>query len=213
MRTRKLGQQGLEVSAIGLGCMGMSTGYGECDEGEAIATITRALDLGINLLNTSDNYAGGANEELIGRAIRGRRDEVILTTKFGQVGGAINGKPEYVLAEYSLWTRDVEEEILPVCRDLGIGFVAYAPLGRGFLTGTIKKADDLIESDRRHVHPRFAPENIAKNLELLKAVEGIAYSRGFRTSQVALAWLLARGEDIVPIPGTKRRKYLQENSR
>jgi aryl-alcohol dehydrogenase-like predicted oxidoreductase len=288
MNYRKLGNAGPEVSALGLGCMGMSEFYGPADEAEAIAVIHRALDLGINFLDTADVYGPHTNEELVGRAIRGRRDGVVLATKFGNVrspGGAwvgVNGRPEYVRAacdaslrrlgadridlyyqhrvdpnvpieetvgamaelvragkvgylglseaapatirrahavhpitalqtEYSLWSRDPEDEILPTVRALGVGFVAYSPLGRGFLTGRFRRFEDLDETDWRRRSPRFQGENFAKNLQLVDRVRQIAAEKGVTPSQLALAWLLARGEDIVPIPGTKRIKYLVED--
>src|ERR1700732_962927 len=284
-----LGPRGLRVSALGLGCMGMSEFYGSTDEAESIATIHHALDLGINFLDTADVYGQGRNEELVGRAIRGRRDEVVLATKFGNVRSpdgqftGVNGRPEYVQqccdaslrrlgisyidlyyqhrvdpdvpieetvgamavlvaqgkighlglseagaktlrraaavhpitalqSEYSLWTRDPEEEILATCRELGIGFVAYSPLGRGFLTGQFKKFEDLAGDDYRRLSPRFQGENFQKNLDLVKKVEEIAREKRCQPSQLALAWVLAQGDDIVPIPGTKRRKYLEENA-
>jgi len=269
--------------------MGMSISYGEPDDAESIATMHRAFDLGCNLLVTSDAYGSGVNESLIAQAIKGKRDQVLLATKFGNVGlgggvpeGLSGGHPEYVRlacerslqrlgvdvidiyglhrvdpvvpiedtvgamkllieqgktrflalseagaqtirrahavhpiaaveTEYSLWSRDVETEILPTCRELGIGYMAYAPLGRGFLTATIKSVDALIAKDRRREHPRFLPENIIKNNELIKSIELIASAHKASPAQVALAWLLSRGTDIVPIPGTKRRKYLEEN--
>jgi aryl-alcohol dehydrogenase-like predicted oxidoreductase len=289
MKIRSLGKKGLITSAIGLGCMGMSEFYGKRDDKESIATIHRALDLGVTLLDTADMYGPHINEELVGKAIKERRGEVVLATKFGIVRNplnakdrSINGKPEYVRSscegslrrlgvekidlyylhrvdpntaieetvgmmgelvkegkvrfiglseagtrtirrahavhpitalqtEYSLWTRDPEDEILVTCRELGIGFVAYSPLGRGFLTGHIKQFDDLAADDFRRFSPRFQGENFQRNLELVKRVEDIAQRKGCSPSQLALAWVLAQGEHIVPIPGTKRRKYLEEN--
>jgi aryl-alcohol dehydrogenase-like predicted oxidoreductase len=285
---RRLGRGGPMVSAIGLGCMGMSEFYGATDERESIATIHRALDLGVNFLDTADMYGPYTNEELVGRAIRGRRDEVVLATKFGIVRGedrtirAISGKPDYVRqacegslrrlgvdtidlyyqhrvdpatpiedtvgamaalvregkvrwiglseagpdtirracavhpvtalqTEYSLWTRDPEDGVLAACRDLGVGFVAYSPLGRGFLTGQIKRFEDLAADDYRRMSPRFQGENFGKNLDLVTRVEEIAAEKRCRPSQLALAWVLAQGDDIVPIPGTKRVAYLEEN--
>ena len=288
MEKRKLGTQGLEVSAEGLGCMGMSEFYGTADEGEAVATIHRALELGVTLLDTADMYGVGANERLVGKAIAGRRDEVVVATKFGNerrpdgswVGR--NGRPEYVRSacdaslerlgvetidlyyqhrvdpdtpiedtvgamaelvtagkvrhlglseaapatvrraskvhpiaalqtEFSLWSREVETEVLPTVRELGIGFVAYSPLGRGFLTGQFKTIDDLPADDYRRNAPRFQGENFRKNLDLVKKIEDLARAKGCTPSQLALAWVLAQGDDIVPIPGTKRTKYLDEN--
>ena len=289
METRILGTQGLEVSALGLGCMGMSEFYGRADEGEAIATIRRALELGVTFLDTADMYGWGANERLVGKAIEGRREDVVLATKFGNVRGpngeflGIDCSPGYVRSaceaslerlgvetidlyyqhrvdlqtpieetvgamaelvkegkvrqlglseaapetirrahavhpitalqsEYSLWTRDPEAEVLPTVRELGIGFVAYSPLGRGFLSGRIRSTDDLDERDFRRRGPRFQEENLRRNLELVAVVEELAAAKGATPSQVALAWVLTRGDDIVPIPGTKRVGYLEENA-
>ncbi|MBA3423399.1 MAG: aldo/keto reductase [Rubrobacteraceae bacterium] len=290
MERRRLGNQGLEVSAIGLGCMGMSEFYGTGDEEESIATIHRALDLGVNFLDTADMYGPFTNEKLVSRAIADRRDEVVLATKFGNVRGedgsfeGVNGDPEYVRmacdaslqrlgvdhidlyyqhrvdpdtpieetvgamkelveagkvrylglseagvetirkanavhpisalqSEYSLFTRDVEDEILPAIRELGIGFVPYSPLGRGFLTGAWKSAADLPDDDTRAARfPRFSEENFDRNLELAGRVREIADEKGVTPGQLALAWLLSRGDDIAPIPGTKRRERLEENA-
>ncbi len=288
MKQRKFGRNGPMVSSMGLGCMGMSDFYGHRDDQESIATIHRALDLGVNLLDTADVYGPFTNEELVGRAIRGRRDQVFLATKFGIVRGAdpnvrgVNGRPEYVRAaceaslrrlgvdvidlyyqhrvdldtpiedtvgamadlvregkvrflglseagpktirrahaahpitalqtEYSLWSRDPEDEALPTCRELGIGFVAYSPLGRGFLTGQIKRFEDLAADDYRRRSPRFQGDNFQRNIVLVRRIEAIAAKKRCRPSQLALAWVLAQGEDIVPIFGTKRRAYLEEN--
>jgi aryl-alcohol dehydrogenase-like predicted oxidoreductase len=288
METRILGSQGLKVSAVGLGCMGMSDFYSGRDEAEAIATIHRAVDLGVTFLDTADMYGIGANEELVGRAIKGRRDKVVLATKFGNVRGpdgsprGINGRPDYVRSaceaslrrlgvevidlyyqhrvdpetpiedtvgamadlvrqgkarhlglseaapqtvrraqvvhpiaalqtEYSLWSRDPESEILPLVRELGIGFVPYSPLGRGFLTGQIKSPDDLAPDDWRRNMPRFQGENFQRNLDLVAEIGRMAQAKGCTPAQLALAWVLAQGQDIVPIPGTKRRRYLEEN--
>jgi aryl-alcohol dehydrogenase-like predicted oxidoreductase len=289
MTKRVLGRPGLDVSALGLGCMGMSEFYGDTDEAESIATIHRAIEIGITFLDTADMYGPFKNEMLVGRAIRGRRDQVVLATKFGNMRGqdgafmGVNGRAEYVRescdaslqrlgvdhidlyyqhrvdrsvpieetvgamadlvrkgkvlhlglseaspgtirrahaihpitalqSEYSLWTRDPEEEVLPTCRELGIGFVAYSPLGRGFLSGRFKKPEDLAENDFRRNHPRFQGENFRRNLDLVGKVEELAREKGCTPAQLALAWLLAQGEDIVPIPGTKRRSYLEQNA-
>jgi aryl-alcohol dehydrogenase-like predicted oxidoreductase len=289
METRKLGSQGLEVSELGLGCMGMSEFYGTADDGEAIATIHRAIELGVTFLDTADVYGPFTNEQLVGKAIAGRRDELVVATKFGNVRGeqgeflGIDGSAEYVRSacegslrrlgvetidlyyqhrvdvetpieetvgamaelvregkvrflglseaapdtirrahavhpisalqtEYSLWSREPEAEILPTVRELGIGFVAYAPLGRGFLTGRIRSVNELDEKDFRRRGPRFQEENLQHNLELVEQVEAIAQEKGVKASQIALAWVIARGDDIVPIPGTKRRSYLEQNA-
>jgi aryl-alcohol dehydrogenase-like predicted oxidoreductase len=289
MDIRKLGSQGLEVSEQGLGCMGMSEFYGETDEVEALATIDRALELGVTLLDTADIYGPFTNERLLGRAIRDRRDRVVVATKFGNVRTddgkwlGVNGRPEYVKkccnaslerlrvdtidlyylhrvdretpieetvgamadlvkagkvryiglseaapatlrrahavhpitalqTEYSLWSRDPEAEILPTCRELGIGFVPYSPLGRGFLTGRFRSLDDLAPDDWRRLNPRFQSENFERNLDLLAAIERVARARGATTAQVALAWLLSRGPHIVPIPGSTRIERVEENA-
>jgi len=290
MKKRKLGTQGLIVSEQGLGCMGMSEFYGATDESESIATLNRALELGIDFFDTSDMYGPYTNEELLGKAFRTRRDSVIIANKFGiqrdpstPTGRSINGRPEYVReacdgslkrlgidhidlyyqhrvdagvpieetvgamaglveagkvrylglseagsqtirrahavhpisalqTEYSLWSRDPEDEILGTVRELGIGFVAYSPLGRGFLTGQIKSIDDLEADDFRRYSPRFQGENFAKNLEVVARVTDLAARKGVTPGQLALAWVMAQGEDIVPIPGTKRRSYLEENA-
>jgi aryl-alcohol dehydrogenase-like predicted oxidoreductase len=288
MKYRELGSSGLRVSAVGLGCSGMSSDYGVPDDVESVATIHRAIELGVNFVDTSDAYAAGKNEELISGAIKDRRDGLVIATKFGNIRGpngergGTDGKPDYVPVacekslkrlgidvidlyyihridpetpiedtigamsrlieqgkvrhigiceagaatirrahavhpvtaiqmEYSLWTRDAEAEILPTLRDLGIGLVPYSPLGRGFLTGAFKSRDDLIPADRRHAHPRFQEGNFERNLELLAPIETMAEDKGVTPSQIALAWVLAQGNDIVPIPGTKRRKYLEQN--
>jgi aryl-alcohol dehydrogenase-like predicted oxidoreductase len=285
---RKLGANGPEVSAIGLGCMGMSEFYGAGNEAESIATIHHAIDRGVTFLDTADMYGVGKNEELVGKAIRDRRDQVFLATKFGNVRGpageflGVKGDPDYVRSaceaslrrvgvevidlyyqhrvdpnvpiedtvgamlrlkeegkvrflglseaaprtirraaavttitavqtELSLWSRDAEAEVLPTVRELGIGYVAYSPLGRGFLTGQFKSPDDFADDDFRKFHPRFQGENFKKNIELVGEVEAMAKEKGCTAAQLALAWVLALGEDIVPIPGTKRVKYLDEN--
>jgi aryl-alcohol dehydrogenase-like predicted oxidoreductase len=282
-----LGSKGLTVSRLGLGCMGLSRTYGDADDTESQATIERAIELGVTFLDTADMYGRGHNEELVGRAVRSRRDEVRLATKFGNVihndgKRGIDGSPDYVRqacnaslsrlgidvidlyylhrvdtkvpiedtvgamadlvqagkvlylglseaapttirrahevhpisalqTEYSLWSRDIETEILTTCRELGIGFVAYAPLGRGFLTGAINSVDDLPEGDWRRRHPRFQAGNIESNRELVSRIEDLASSKGASAPQLALAWVLARGDDVVPIPGTRRASHLESN--
>ena len=289
MNMRQLGRSGPTVSVMGLGCMGMSEFYGEHDDGESIATIHRALDLGINFLDTADAYGPFTNERLVGRAIRDRRTQVVLATKFGNVRNedgswlGINGSPEYVRracdaslqrlgietidlyyqhrvdatvpieetvgamvelkkagkirflglseaseatirrahvvhpitalqTEYSLWSREPEERLLAVCRELGIGFVAYSPLGRGFLTGRFKTADDFAANDWRRNNPRFQRDNFQKNLEIVERVTRVAARKRCAPAQLALAWVLAQGQDVVPIPGTKGRERLEENA-
>jgi aryl-alcohol dehydrogenase-like predicted oxidoreductase len=288
MQYRRLGKSSLVVSAVGLGCMGMSEFYGDTDDRESIATIQHAIDRGVTLLDTADMYGSGRNEELVGRAIEKRRHEVIVASKFGNVRGpggsflGVNGRPEYVQqaceaslrrlriptidlyyqhrvdtevpieetvgamarlveqgkvrwlglseaapetirrayathpiaalqTEYSLWSRDPEDEILAVCHELGIGFVAYSPLGRGFLTGQFQKFEDIPENDYRRHAPRFQGENFEKNLKLVDRIKEIAAQKGCTPAQLALAWVLSRGENVVPIPGTKRRTYLDQN--
>lgn len=288
MKVRRLGNDGLEVSAIGLGCMGMSEFYGASEAAANIDLLHHAIDIGVTFWDTADMYGSGANERLIGRALKGRRDEVVLATKFAVVRGedgsflGLSGRPEYVheacdrslkrlgvdhidlyyqhrvdpqvpieetvgamselvtagkvrhlglseagadtlrraseihpiaalQSELSLWTRDIEAEALPACRELGIGVVAYSPLGRGFLSGAIKSLDDLAENDWRRFMPRFKGENFAKNLELVDRVEQLAEGKGCTPAQFALAWVLARGSDVVPIPGTRKRERLEEN--
>ena len=288
MEARELGKSGLFVSALGLGCMGMSDFYGDGDEVELIATIHRAIELGVTFLDTADIYGMGRNEELVGKAIKDRRDKVILATKFGNVRKAdgtfvgVNGKPDYVRSaceaslrrlqvdmidlyyqhrvdpntpiedtvgamaelieagkvrylglseaasdtirraqkvhpiaalqtEYSLWSRDPEGELLDTVRELGIGFVAYSPLGRGFLTAKITSLDDLADNDWRRSMPRFEQDNFRRNMELVERIKALAAKKGCSPAQLAIAWVLAQGDDIVPIPGTKRRRYLEEN--
>ncbi len=289
MQFRELGRSGLKVSALGLGCMGMSEFYGPGDDGESIATIHRALEVGVNFLDTADVYGPYKNEELVGRAIKGKRDKVVLATKFGIVrdpanptARGVNGKPDYVRrsceaslrrlgvdvidlyyqhrvdantpieetvgamaelvrqgkilhiglseaspqtlrravkvhpvtalqTEYSLWSRDPEDESLDTCREVGVGFVAYSPLGRGFLTGQFTRFEDFPQDDYRRNSPRFQGENFQKNLDLVRRVEEIAREKGCKPSQLALAWVLAQDKNIIPIPGTKHRKYLEEN--
>ena len=289
MKTRRLGTEGLEVSAIGLGCMGMSEFYGSSDEASSIDVLHHAIDLGITFWDTADMYGSGANERLVGRALEGRRDEVVLATKFAVVRGedgsfqGVSGRPEYLReacdrslerlgvdhidlyyqhrvdpqvpieetvgamselvtagkvrylglseagaqtlrrasevhpiaalqSELSLWSRDIEAEIVPACGELGIGLVAYSPLGRGFLSGAIKSLDDLAEDDWRRFMPRFEGENFVKNLELVERVEELAEAKGCTSAQLAIAWVLAQGPDVVPIPGTRSRSRLEENA-
>ena len=289
MKTRALGRNGLEVSPIGLGCMGMSEFYGPSDEAASIDLLRHAIDISVTFWDTADMYGSGANELLVGRALKGRRDEVVLATKFAVMRGddgsfqGVSGRPEYVLeacdkslgrlgvdhidlyyqhrvdpqvpnedtvgamselvaagkvrflglseagaetlrrastvhpiaalqSELSLWSRDIEAEILPACRELGIGLVAYSPLGRGFLSGAIKSLDDLADDDWRRFMPRFEGENFGKNLELVERVERLAESKGCTPAQLALAWVLAQGPDVVPIPGTRKRSRLEENA-
>lgn len=282
MKYRKLGCCDVGVSAIGLGGMAMTSIYGAANEDEAVAALQAGIDAGMNFIDTSDAYGGGKNEEMLGRALAGQRDKVFLATKFGNLGGRADGRPEYVIeacdkslsrlntdvidlffqhrvdkdvpieetvgamaklveqgkvrflglseagpdtirrahathpiaalqTEYSLWTRFVEDEILPLCRELAIGFVAYSPLGRGMLTGTIEGAESLGEGDRRRDHPRFQAENIDANVAIVQPLKEIAASKGVSMPQLAIAWLLHQGEDIVPIPGTKRTAHLLEN--
>jgi len=287
MKYRKLGKNGPTVSAIGLGAGSATTNFGERDDEVQIETVHRAIGLGVTLFDTADRYMKGRHERMLGRALKGRRNQVIVCSKFGNIDNAdgskaYNGRPEYVReaceaslkqlgtdhidlyylhridpavpieetvgamsrlvetgkvrflglseagpkslarasrihpitalqTEYSLWARDVEAEILPACRELGIGFVAYSPLGRGLLTGNIKKIEDIAEHDIRRKQPRFRPGNFEKNLELVKTIESIAAKRGAAPAQVALAWLLSRGEDVFPIPGTKQQKWLNQN--
>jgi aryl-alcohol dehydrogenase-like predicted oxidoreductase len=287
MEQRRIGTQGLVVPALGLGCMGMSQSYGPADERESLATIGRAIELGMTFLDTADIYGPYTNERLVGRAIAGRRDEVVLATKFGNQRlddgtRVVNGRPDYVRQacdaslerlgvdhidlyyqhrvdrsvpvedtwgamaelveagkvrylgiseaapdtvrrahavhpvtagqyEWSLFSRDLEDELVPTLRELGIGVVAYSPLGRGFLTGQITSPDDFGEDDFRRNHPRFTGENFARNLDLVERVRELAERKGATPSQLAIAWVLAQGEDVVPIPGTKRRRYLEEN--
>jgi aryl-alcohol dehydrogenase-like predicted oxidoreductase len=291
MKSRKLGKNGPAVSAIGLGCMGMTGVYGVPNEADAIATIHRALDLGVNFIVSSDAYAAGKNEELVGRALKGRRDRAVVGTKFGNLSlsgfkppeGQSAGHPDYVRSacedslrrlgidvidlyamhrmdpkvpiedtvgamkklveqgkvrwiglseagaqtirrahkvhplasletEYSLWSRDPERDVIPACRELGVAYMAYSPLGRGFLTATIKTPDALVQQDRRRDHPRFSPDNMKRNVDLLAPLERIAAAHRVTPAQVALAWVLAQGEDIVPIPGTKHVKYMEQNA-
>jgi len=290
MQHRKLGTQGLDTSAMGLGCMGMSDFYGDrSDQGESVATIHRALELGVNFLDTADMYGPHTNEQLVGKAIKGKREQFVIATKFGIVRDAndplkrgINGRPEYVRAsvegslkrlgidtidlyyqhrvdtntsiedtvgemaklvhegkikyiglseagpetlrrayavhpisalqtEYSLWSREPEDEIIPTCRSLGIGFIPYSPLGRGFLTGAYKSIEDFRSDDFRRSSPRFQGANFEKNLELVRHIQALAAEKGCTPSQLALAWVMAQGNDMVPIPGTKRREFLEEN--
>ena len=235
MKYRKLGKNGPTVSAIGLGAGSATTNFGERDDEVQIATVHRAMDLGVTLFDTADRYMKGRHERMLGRALAGRRDKVVVCTKFGNIDNpdgtkAYNGKPEYVrsacdasLKQLGVETIDlyylhridpdvrIEDKILPACRELGIGFVAYSPLGRGLLTGNIKRIEDIALHDIRRKQPRFRPGNFEKNLELVKPLEAIAAKRGVKPAQVALAWLLSRGEDVVPIPGTKQEKWLEQN--
>ena len=225
MKSRSLGAGGINISAIGLGCMPLTKFYEKPDEAEATRAVHQAIELGMTFLDRADAYTAGANEAFLGKALAGKRQEVVLATKFGAVNNAtgfeIRGDPEYAHAvhpisalqtEYALWVRDPEQRMLDVCRKIGVTFVAYTPLGRGFLSGAIKSEGDLGSEDRRRLFPRFAPEHFSANRSVLSAIEDVVAARGCTAAQVALAWVLAKGNHIVPIPGSKRPTHIEQNA-